>query len=177
MCSLLFTKAKAICVCVYKVYISKLQLNKFLYSKHACVPVTQKKKKTITSHQKSSVSPSTHYHPCITASHVSFACFEFYVSRIFCVRLLFNMYVEFTHGSAYSSNSLIFVAVQYFITLMHCNLFIHFIIDQHLGCLQFKVIMNSAAMNVCALGFDIHIYISIGDCIKMIYKKYIWPLR
>lgn len=67
----------------------------------------------------------------------------------FCVLFLSQgiVFLKVIDIVVYISNLLLFIAEYYFTAWIYHCLFIHFLVDGHLGCCQFQVIMNTATIN------------------------------
>lgn len=67
----------------------------------------------------------------------------------FCVLFLSQgiVFLEVINAMAYISNLFLFIAEYYFTAWIYHRLFIRFLVDGHLGCCQFQVVMNTATIN------------------------------
>ena len=67
----------------------------------------------------------------------------------FCVLFLSQgiVVLKVIDAVTYISNLFLFIAEYYFTAWIYPCLFIHFLVDGHLGCCKFQVIMNTATIN------------------------------
>ena len=62
--------------------------------------------------------------------------------------LSLRIFLRFIHVIAYSSTSLLFMTESYSIGWIYHILFVHLLVDKHLGGLHLLAIMSSVVMNI-----------------------------
>ena len=85
------------------------------------------------------------------------------VTILFPLSIIFS---SFIHVETYVSTSFLFMDESYSIIWIYYVLFIHSLVDKHLVCFHFLVIMNNAAMNtlhkfLCGQMFLLDIYLGV----------------
>ena len=73
------------------------------------------------------------------------------------------MHLRFIHVAAHNRSLLSFITEEQSILWMYHNMFIHSVVDGHLGCFQFGVIMSKAAViiPICVFVWS-YVFISLG---------------